>query len=592
MKKCIRHWYNNISLYKKIILIVLLPYLVVAIVIGCSITYLIKNYNNELYTQTARCMDIVSSSISNQLSQIEELSLSIMSDALIQDYIYQLDQNPDNINTSHYYRELQRKLYTYMYRYKHVKSINLVLNDGYHICSGISTDIDLFDTETISDTLSTKNRQPLWFGERSAGNSVMCARELKLLKYVKLNKMANLYIIVDMNAIILDILNRYNYPVESNDFILLDENTPLYPKSVTQKQCDQLFQKTPYRIAKINDKKSFLISGTIACTGWRYLYRHSYAELFQNIQILNTLIIIISVISAFFSILTCIWIIRKLFHHLDFLMEKIHCFGQNLSVPDSLSAISYQDRNDEIAQLHKSFDEMMHNVRTLRDENYTKQLHLRDTQLKMLQQQVNPHFLYNTLDTINWIALQKYNADDISDMVQALGALFRTSITEIRDLLPLEEELKILDNYLLIQKIRFHDRLDFHLDIPQNINHIFVPKLCIQPLVENAIKYALENSDDLCLITVTVADYEETCTIEVANSGSMFESDLLNKLEQKIIIPEGSGIGLMNIRSRLQLLYDTNYNLEFYNKNGMAIVSLTIPHIRKEIMSYVESNHC
>ncbi|MBS6195048.1 MAG: histidine kinase [Clostridiales bacterium] len=592
MKNHIKHWYNNISLYKKIILVVLLPYIIVAVVLGCAIGYLIQSYNKELYTQTARCMDIVSSSISNHLSQIEELSLSIMSDPLIQDSLYQLDQNSDDINAAHHYRELYSKLYTYMYRYKHVKSINIVLNNGYHICSGISTDIDSFDIDTISQTLSNEARQPLWFGERSAGNSVMCAREFKRLKYVKLNKMAGLYIILDMDALILDILNRHDYPVESKDFILLDKNVPIYPELADQKQYDQMSRNTKYQIATINGEKSFLISGTIARTGWHYLYRHSYTQLFRNIRILNTLIIVISVLSVFFCILACVWMIRKMLHHLDFLMDKIRCFGQKLSVPDSFASVSYQDRNDEIAQLHKTFDEMMQNVHTLRDENYTKQIHLRDTQLKMLQQQVNPHFLYNTLDTINWIALQKYRADDISDMVQALGTLFRTSITEMRDLLPLEEELKVLDNYLLIQKIRFHDRLDFHLDIPQNISHILVPKLCIQPLVENAIKYALENSDDLCLITVTVVDCKDTYNIEVANSGSMFENDLLNKLDQKIIIPEGSGIGLINIRSRLQLLYDTNYKLEFFNKNGMAIVSLTIPHTRKETISYVESNHC
>ena len=592
MRKYINYWYNNSSLYKKIILIIMVTYLIFTIVVSSSIGYLIKNYNNELYTQTARCMDIVSSSLSHHLSQIEEMSLSIMRDHLIQEYVYQLDKEPTKVNKSHYHREITHKLYTYLYRYKNIKSINIIMNDGYHICAGISSDIDEFSVDTISNTLSSKKKQPIWFGETSPGNSVVCARELKRLKYVKLDKMASLYIVVDINSTILDILNRHNYSLKSNEFILLDDNNLIYPEEVTQKEYKQMSKKTSYQIATINGEKSFLISGTISLTGWHYIYRHSYAQLFKKIYLLNSLVGFTGISSVILSVFLCAFFLKKLLKHLEVLMKKIHYFGQNLSIPKSLSLISYQDKNDEIAQLHKSFDQMMHNVCTLRDENHNKQLHLRETQLKMLQQQVNPHFLYNTLDTINWIALQKYNAEDISNMVQALGALFRTSITEIRDLLPLEEELKILDNYLLIQKIRFHDRLEFHLEIPNNIQHIFVPKLCIQPLVENAVKYALENSDELCIITVTVVDYDDTCSIKVANSGSQFENNLLDKLKQKIIIPEGSGVGLMNIHSRLQLLYDANYSLECYNQDELAIVSLTIPHNRKEIISYVESNHC
>ncbi|MCA5011076.1 histidine kinase, partial [Clostridioides difficile] len=88
--------------------------------------------------------------------------------------------------------------------------------------------------------------------------------------------------------------------------------------------------------------------------------------------------------------------------------------------------------------------------------------------IKMLQQQINPHFLYNTLDTINWMA-QKYGAEDISVMVRSLGNLFRASIAGQKDIIPLEDELEVLDNYIRIQEIRFKDRLHFELKTPENI---------------------------------------------------------------------------------------------------------------------------
>ena len=225
---------------------------------------------------------------------------------------------------------------------------------------------------------------------------------------------------------------------------------------------------------------------------------------------------------------------------------------------------------------------MTKSVKVLRDENYDKQLLLRDATIKMLQQQINPHFLYNTLDTINWMA-QKYGADDISTMVRSLGNLFRASITGEGDLIPLADELAVLDNYIQIQKIRFKDRLVFELVVPEDISHIFVPKLCIQPLVENALKHAMEYTDEICTIRVTVREREGSYRIKVANTGSQFEEDLLWKIEHRQITPQGSGVGLVNIDSRLKLIYGDHYGLTFYNKDGMAVVMLSIPKEREEL---------
>ena len=219
---------------------------------------------------------------------------------------------------------------------------------------------------------------------------------------------------------------------------------------------------------------------------------------------------------------------------------------------------------------------MTHSVKVLRDENYDKQLLLRDSTIKMLQQQINPHFLYISLDTINWMA-HKYGADDISMMGRSLGNLFRASIAGQKDIFPLSEELEVLNDYIRIQEMRFKDRLNFELEVPENISHIFVPKLCIQPLVENALKHAMEATDEMCCIRVTIREMEQDYQIKVSNTGSIIDPDLLSKIENKEIQPQGSGVGLVNINSRLKLIYGNNYGLNFYNKSGMAVVMLSIP---------------
>lgn len=282
-------------------------------------------------------------------------------------------------------------------------------------------------------------------------------------------------------------------------------------------------------------------------------------------------------------------VFRHVLKHLDFLVEKIRCFGNGEPVPEDQREYDYVNRRDEIGQLHGNFDEMTKSVKVLRDKNYNKQLLLRDTTIKMLQQQINPHFLYNTLDTINWMA-QEYGADDISTMVRSLGNRFRASITGESDIIPLTDELAVLDNYIQVQKIRFKDRLVFELVVPEDISHIFVPKQYIQPLVENALKHAMEYTDEIYTIRVTVQEREDSYRIKVANTGSQFEEDLLWKIEHRQITPQGSGVGLVNIDSRLKFLYGDHYGLTFYNKDGMAVVMLSSPKERGDL--HAQINDC
>ena len=245
--------------------------------------------------------------------------------------------------------------------------------------------------------------------------------------------------------------------------------------------------------------------------------------------------------------------------------------------------------DNEIGSLTRSFNVMTQKIQDLMAQNIQEQEQKRKIELKALQSQINPHFLYNTLDTINWMA-QKYGADDISTMVRSLGNLFRAAVNSKEDLIPLKMELDVLKDYIRIQQIRFGDRLDFQLHVPDDISNIYVPTLCIQPLVENALKYALEFSDDVCHITVTISEKDTVYQITVANTGSHFEDDLIWKLEHRQVTPQGSGVGLVNINSRLKLLFGDRYGLSIYNEDGMAIVLLSIPKERED--SYAQIDDC
>ena len=227
-------------------------------------------------------------------------------------------------------------------------------------------------------------------------------------------------------------------------------------------------------------------------------------------------------------------------------------------------------------------------IHTLVKVNYTNDILTRDARLKALKTQINPHFLYNTLQTINWRA--KATGDtQTSQIVESLGTLLRASLSSEKSLVLLSEELELVDCYITIQRIRFEDRLSFQTDIDPSLANAVLPPLTIQPLVENAIHYGMESMTDICHVLLEAKQEGDRLTILVKNEGSAFEEGLLEKLRDKKIKPNGFGIGLMNIDQRIRLMYGENCGLTVFNENEYAVALITIPFHTEESQTAQET---
>lgn len=235
------------------------------------------------------------------------------------------------------------------------------------------------------------------------------------------------------------------------------------------------------------------------------------------------------------------------------------------------------ERNDEIGVLQRDFTIMIQKIDTLIKDDYTKQILIKDAQLKALQAQINPHFLYNTLDSINWMA--KLNQQrDISVMVESLGNLLRSAISGKEPIITLKEEVQLLKDYLTIQKMRFGDRLQFQLEIDQQWLSLKIPKLILQPIVENSINYGLENTLGICRITVKAVPDSDCLNITVIDNGPGIPDELLKKLAQGEVKPKGSGIGLQNIDHRIKLIFGEEFGLSVTSELGVGTkVLIRIP---------------
>lgn len=578
----LRQWFADLSLYKKIMLIVSVSLFCVYLAFYAGVRFLSRSYEAELYASSAQTLSNAASAISAEMQAVEAVSDNLIDDTAIQENLYELKSIRSGSGTARLKRNVYQALYAYTFFNSYIKSIHVILPDGGSICMGNSEDIKDFSLETLVEKAGENKGGLDWSPSVSSGGAVVCYRQFLQQKYLTFEKLADVYIVVDMEALVADALKKSGYSTENMDFVLLEGRTPICPGQPLHTELyEEIFTSMEasghsYHIMLVDGKETFVISGTLPDTGWSYLAFRDYDPLFRSIRTTKTRVLFFLVCSGLVALLAIRFVLKRIFRHLSFLLEKIQDFGSAKEPSKPPLSYDYSGRKDEIGQLHLSFDQMTQRVTILRNQNYEKQLLLKDATIKLLRQQINPHFLYNTLDTINWMA-QKYGVNEISVMAKSLASLFRASVKGEEDLIPLAEELSVLDCYVRIQEIRFRDRLRFVSDIPEHIEHIYVPKLCIQPLVENALKHAVEDTDEPCTVRVSVKTDSGCCIICVSNTGSAFSEELLEGAGIPKAASGGTGIGLSNINSRLRLLFGEEYGLKFFNQDDMAVVILKIP---------------
>lgn len=238
--------------------------------------------------------------------------------------------------------------------------------------------------------------------------------------------------------------------------------------------------------------------------------------------------------------------------------------------------------DDEIGDLGRSFNHMIEQIDRLVHRVYEEQKNKRDAEMKILQEQIKPHFLYNTLDTISWMA-REYEAEDIVRLVDALTNMFRVGLSRGKDLIPVSSEMQHVSNYLYIQKIRYKDRLQYRIDVDETLSDCIVPKLILQPLVENAIYHGIKrkrSGGTICVTGRWTADgYVE---FTVADDGAGIQPDTLAMLRERLEGPytdeNKKSFGLPYIAQRIRLYYGEQGRVELDGKPEQgARVRITLP---------------
>ena len=244
--------------------------------------------------------------------------------------------------------------------------------------------------------------------------------------------------------------------------------------------------------------------------------------------------------------------------------------------------VSFHDdgATGEVTALGQSFNSMIAKIRELLSLVYKEQREKRRAEIRTLQAQIKPHFLYNTLDTIRWMA-EEHDAPEIASTVNALTRLFRISLSRGREVIPLSEETEHVRSYLYIQKVRYEDKLNYVIDIPDSLGGLMVNKLILQPLVENAIYHGIKQKRGPGHIEVRARREENTLVFTVSDDGAGMSPEKCAQLNRELTdenaIPD-SGYGIFNVNNRIRLSYGRAYGLRYaINDLGGVTVTLTCP---------------
>ena len=213
-----------------------------------------------------------------------------------------------------------------------------------------------------------------------------------------------------------------------------------------------------------------------------------------------------------------------------------------------------------------------------------EQRNLRATELKLLQAQINPHFLYNTLDAIIWLA-ESNQKEQVITMVSALSDFFRSTLSKGRDYVTIQEEETHIRSYLQIQQFRYRDILEYEISIPEEMYQYQILKLTLQPVVENALYHGIKNKRGIGRIIVSGKQEGSRLVLTVKDNGIGMSRERLEYVRKMLMdqekTPDDSGFGLYNIEQRIILNYGQAYGMEIDSTYGEGtVVSITIPAVK------------
>ncbi len=392
--------------------------------------------------------------------------------------------------------------------------------------------------------------------------------------------------LVDLNfSVISRLLSRislgrrgYLFVVDSQGGIVYHPRQELIYSDLEREYIDRVVaqRRGSFSIHDEKGERLYTVS-TSDRTGWRTVGVNYVSEFVQNRQTIQRY--------YFYWTLTCIvlavLISVLISHRLSMPILRLRSTMRTVEQGD-FDVTADISRNDEIGDLARDFNIMIARIKELVRRNAEEQEEKRKSELMALQNQITPHFLYNTLDSVIWMAEAKQH-ELVVGMVSALARLLRLSISRGEELVSIRDEIDHIGNYLTIQKMRYRDKLDYAIEVDGEILGLYVPKIILQPLVENAIYHGIKNRQDGGRVTVAGSISDGSVILAVRDDGIGMSSDQIDGiLKSKTSVRRRRRVGVRNVHERIQLYFGSRYGLRFFSEPDRGtVVEIHLPVVEQ-----------
>ena len=469
-----------------------------------------------------------------------------------------------------------------------VSNLSLYVNDDF-IYSNDNRNI--FSMSSLNDSkamkiINTTNSRFIWGPSSYFNNTSEYLSLFKTIKspdnfaenigYLKLNFKKSL--IEDIINKINSVPNSISYIINSDGVIICSSNNSASAKYI--KKLDEIqnysINSDNFTSTSYNSEKIYIKSSLIDKTDWYLVTILPESSIIAEINTQRFYLFLIVIIFGGTSIILAFYFVNSINNRLSKVIKGMRCVQSG-----DLNYYIENDTNDELGELIDSYNYMIGKMSILIEDQYKLGKDVKNAELKALQSQINPHFLYNTLDMINWMSYKKMNKE-ISLAVKNLAKFYKLSLNKGKDLVTIKDEMQHANLYVNIQNMRYNNRISLRINIDEGINDYLIPKITLQPILENSINHGiLGKGEGEGLISILGYSMNSDIILTIADNGVGIKEENLNLLlSNKLTSSKGSGYGLKNIDKRIKLLYGENYGLSFKSIYGRGTTVINrIPKI-------------
>ncbi|RDW16015.1 signal protein [Oceanobacillus arenosus] len=597
-----RTWFHKLNLFQRL-LIYFTVIIIFSIVVVSVTTYLksSKAIENQVSIYLKQIVSNVNLQIDDYLGNYELATLPLVTNEEVKTFVE--GRLVDNYGKYMNYMEIKSQMNETIIERPEIEQIYLMEGNGHYIVSRDTSSLTPIDEFYQELNELTSDSGTIFIYPRISNDELVITMARKIRGMTTWEPKGILA--VDLNASRL-IRSWGEINLEDNSFFMIvdDKGKIIYHPEIDyigqemiqpiKEQLDGSLHHNFY--ADWNDERTFFYFNTSDYTDWKLVLAIPATKLFQPISGIRTTVFVSGGLALLIALVFAQHFIRKIvkpIRMIESTMKKVEKGKWELA--------SEPEGNDEISSLVKNYNKMVNRLSFLVDRVYKaelenqkaeimsqrRELERRKVEFQALQSQINPHFLYNTLGTINSYAIFK-EIDEVSEMTEALANMFRYS-TKNLEIATMEDELSHVGDFLIIQQHRWQKKFPLDIDMEDHLLHSKIVKLSLQPLVENAIEHGFQTITDSSKVTIKGEVSGTTLFISVIDNGVGIEQVRLTQLREQLENEQlhykiDQGIGLLNVSKRTKLLFGEEYGIEIFSEvNKGTTVMMSVPYTSKSI---------